>query len=70
MMPYNPAIHHRRCMGGFQTRPYGYDYSKEGLYFVTVCVQNHQCMFGEITNDEMVLNEYDKLIRENSWTKK
>lgn len=26
----------------------GYDYSKAGLYFITICVQNHKCLFGEI----------------------
>jgi hypothetical protein len=49
-MPYNPTIHHRRCRGGFETRPYGYDYSQAGLYFKTLCGQNRQCVFGEIDN--------------------
>ena len=40
---YKPAIHHRRSI-----RLKGYDYSQEGLYFVTLCVQNRQCLFGKI----------------------
>ncbi|PKN72002.1 MAG: hypothetical protein CVU52_08205 [Deltaproteobacteria bacterium HGW-Deltaproteobacteria-10] len=28
----------------------GYDYSKEGLYFVTICVQDRLHLFGEITS--------------------
>ncbi len=26
----------------------GYDYSTSGWYFVTICVQNRECLFGEI----------------------
>jgi len=40
---YNPKIHHRRSI-----RLKGYDYSKAGLYFITICCQNRICRFGEI----------------------
>jgi REP element-mobilizing transposase RayT len=40
---YNPDIHHRRSI-----RLRNYDYAQEGLYFVTICVQNRECLFGEI----------------------
>ncbi len=40
-MPYNPNIHHRRSI-----RLKGYDYSQAGLYFITICVQNRECLFG------------------------
>ncbi len=40
---YNPAIHHRRSI-----RLKGYDYSQAGLYFITICVQNRDCLFGNI----------------------
>jgi hypothetical protein len=33
-MPYNPKIHNRRSM-----RLKGYDYSQEGLYFITICIK-------------------------------
>ena len=33
---YNPAIHHRHSI-----RLKGYDYSKPGRYFITICIQNH-----------------------------
>lgn len=26
----------------------GYDYTKEGLYFITICAKNHECIFGKI----------------------
>ncbi len=51
-MKYDPKIHHRRSI-----RLSGYDYSKAGLYFITICIQNKLHLFGEITNDEMVLND-------------
>ena len=41
--PYNPRIHNRRSI-----RLKGYDYSKEGLYFITFCCQNRANLFGEI----------------------
>ncbi len=34
-----------------------YDYSQPGAYFVTMCVKDRKCLFGEISGDEMILNE-------------
>ncbi len=51
-MKYNPDIHHRRSI-----RLKGYDYSQAGLYFITICTQNRLCLFGEIENGEMILND-------------
>jgi len=34
----------------------GYDYSQEGMYFVTACVNDHKCLFGDVNNGEMGLN--------------
>jgi REP element-mobilizing transposase RayT len=45
----------------------GYDYSQEGLYFVTICVQNRECIFGEIINHEMILNDAGKMAFQ-SWS--
>ena len=50
-MKYNPNIHHRKS-----TRVKEYDYSQTGLYFITICTQNHHYLFGEIKNDQMLLN--------------
>ncbi|MBT3617511.1 MAG: hypothetical protein HOD97_05730 [Candidatus Marinimicrobia bacterium] len=33
-----------------------YDYSQSGIYFVTICSQIRECIFGEITNGNMKLN--------------
>jgi REP element-mobilizing transposase RayT len=57
MSPYNPDIHHRRSI-----RLKGFDYASEGLYFVTMCVQNRECLFGEIKNNEMVLNDAGRMV--------
>jgi len=57
-MKYNPTLHHRRSI-----RLKGYDYSQAGLYFVTICCQNRVCAFGEIVNNEMVLNEYGQIVQ-------
>jgi REP element-mobilizing transposase RayT len=40
----------------------GYDYSKEGLYFVSGVVQNRLCLFGKIFDSKMILNDAGKMI--------
>jgi REP element-mobilizing transposase RayT len=60
-MFYNPNLHHRRSI-----RLKGYDYSQAGLYFITICVQNHVCLFGKIENGEPILNELGQ-IAFNEW---
>ena len=45
-------IHHRHSI-----RLRGYDYSQAGAYFVTVCVQRHECLFGDVANGKMRLND-------------
>lgn len=49
---HDPEKHHRRSI-----RLRGYDYSQPGVYFVTICVQDRQCLFGEIVESEMRLND-------------
>lgn len=56
-MPYDPFKHHRRSI-----RLKGYDYSQAGAYFVTMCTQNRECLFGEIVNGEMQLNDAGAMI--------
>jgi putative transposase len=56
-MPYNPNIHHRRSI-----RLKGYDYSQAGLYFITICVQGRLSLFGDVVNDDMVLNDAGKMV--------
>jgi len=56
-MPYDPFKHHRRSI-----RLKGYDYSQAGAYFVTMCAQNRECLFGEIANGEVCLNDAGAMI--------
>lgn len=53
--------HHRRSI-----RLKGYDYSQAGAYFVTICTQNRVCLFGEIVDGEMRLNDAGKIVAD-SW---
>ncbi len=46
----------------------GYDYTQSGAYFVTLCIQNRECLFGEIKNHEMFEYEYAQIVREE-WKK-
>ncbi|MBM3155874.1 MAG: transposase [Chloroflexi bacterium] len=41
-----------------------YDYSQAGAYFITICTYDKECLFGKVTNGEMVLNEYGKVVEE------
>jgi putative transposase len=40
----------------------GFDYKSSSLYFITICVQNRICSFGEIVNGEMVYNDIGQII--------
>lgn len=41
----------------------GFDYSNSGFYFVTICSYNKECIFGQIINSEMNLNEYGEIVK-------
>jgi len=40
----------------------GFDYSKSGLYFITICTNNREYLFGRIENDHMILNDAGRMI--------
>jgi len=56
-MTYHPARHHRRSI-----RLRGYDYSQAGAYFVTICANNRECLFGEVVDGKMRLNDAGRMI--------
>ena len=60
-MIYNPDIHHRQSI-----RLKGYDYTKEGTYFISICTHNRENIFGKIVDGTMVLSEFG-IIVENTW---
>lgn len=62
-MAYNPDIHKRQSI-----RLKGYDYSQSGLYFITICCYQRECLFGNIINSQMILNNFGQLIKEE-WLK-
>ena len=39
----------------------GYDYSKAGLYFITICCEDKKDRFGYVENGVMILNEYGQI---------
>lgn len=39
-----------------------YDYSQNGFYFITICIQNKECLLGEIIDQEMILNHAGRMI--------
>ena len=41
----------------------GYDYSQPGAYFITICTQNRECLFGEIEHGVMRLNAMGELVK-------
>jgi len=43
MSKYNPEVHHRKSI-----RLKDYDYSKEGMYFITICTKNRECILSQI----------------------
>lgn len=62
-MPYNPDIHHRRSI-----RLPGYDYAQPGTYFITACTHNRECLFGDIVDGAVRLNEMGRIVAEE-WIK-
>lgn len=57
-MRINSDIHDRRSI-----RLKGWDYTSSGLYFVTLCSQNRECMFGDIANGDMLLNDAGRNVK-------
>lgn len=56
-MTYDPEKHNRRSI-----RLDGYDYGRPGAYFVTICTYKRVCLFGEVVEGRMWLNEYGRII--------
>ena len=58
-MRYDSERHYRRSI-----RLRGYDYGQVGAYFVTVCTQNRDYLFGAVVDEEMRLNDAGRMIEE------
>jgi len=47
-----------------RTRLENYDYSKNGYYFITICAENREEWFGKVEKEEMILNQYGKIVNQ------
>jgi putative transposase len=59
MIRFDPRIHHRKSI-----RLKGFDYSREGLYFITICTHDRQLLFGRIEKGKMNLSDGGKVAHE------
>lgn len=62
-MTYNPDIHHRHSIRLRES-----DYSTAAAYFVTVCAHGRECLFGDVVDGEMYLNDAGRVLG-NVWLK-
>ena len=62
-MTYDPQRHHRRSI-----RLKGYDYSRPGAYYVTICSHKKDCIFGRVVDGHMYLNDIGAIVF-SEWTK-
>ncbi|MEM8828147.1 MAG: hypothetical protein AAGE96_02175 [Cyanobacteria bacterium P01_G01_bin.19] len=58
-MRYDPDKHKRRSI-----RLPEYDYSQAGYYFVTICCHQRQCLFGDVVDGVMQLNQHCVIVRD------
>jgi len=58
MPKYEPFKHHRRSI-----RLQGYDYTQAGAYFVTICVEHRECLFGEIADGDVRLSKCGQIVQ-------
>jgi len=56
-MVYEPDIHHRRSI-----RLRGYDYSRPGRYYITICTEDARCLMGEVVLGRMVKNDAGRMV--------
>ena len=80
MEKYNPNVRAKNVLPHRKPiRLKGYDYSQAGLYFITICCHNRECLFGEIvaptvgaenfppvneSSQRMILNDAGKIADE------
>jgi len=41
----------------------GYDYSQAGAYFITICTKDRECLFGDIVDEKMCINEIGEIVQ-------
>jgi len=43
-----------------------FDYSSNGFYFVTICIQNRECVLGQVRDFKMSMNQWGIIVK-NCW---
>ena len=56
-MKYDPPKHHRQSI-----RLSEYDYGQSGDYYITIVTQDRVCLFGDLEDGDVVLNDAGKMI--------
>ena len=56
---YDPEIHHRRTI-----RLQEYDYSADGLYFITICTYQHRNILGKIIDNKVTLSHKGEIVKQ------
>lgn len=51
------SMNHRRSI-----RLHGYDHSAPGSYAITICVQHRECLFGDVVQGDIRLNQAGTVI--------
>ncbi len=41
----------------------GYDYSQAGAYFITFCIRDRECLFGNVVDGQMQLSEAGQVVQ-------
>ena len=59
---YDPDLYHRRSI-----RLRGYDYTSAGAYFATICTQERACLFGDVADGQVRLNDAGNMV-ESIWS--
>lgn len=62
-MKFDRDKHHRHSI-----RLRGFDYSQPSAYFITICTWQRECLFGDVRDGVMVLNDAG-LVVQNIWGK-
>ena len=58
-MTYDQERHHRRSI-----RLQGFDYTQPGAYFITTVTRERACLFGQVIDGEMRLNDAGEIARQ------
>ena len=56
---YDPHKHTRHSF-----RLQGYDYTQQGMYFVTICTFQRECLLGAMENKKMVVSQIGRIVEE------